>query len=200
MLGAIEKRFEGNVRRVRNIVDVYDQLTPGGRGRRDVSSIDLLRAAVVLLHASLEDLLRSLAEWKLPTASPDALESIPLAGTSDPRRTRFSVAELARHRGRAVDEVIEDSVTFHLERSNYNNPGEIKTVVEMCGGDSSIVNSFARWMGPMMQRRHWIAHRADRNSTMGRGHHEARSLSRGTVMTWIDQTEQMAREILKEFR
>jgi len=36
------------------------------RARQPVTEVDLLRAAVVFLHATLEDALRSALEWKWP--------------------------------------------------------------------------------------------------------------------------------------
>jgi hypothetical protein len=50
------------------------------RGRPSVAAIDILRAYVVLLHASMEDLLRSVLAWKLPSAKPEHLEEVPLVG------------------------------------------------------------------------------------------------------------------------
>ena len=62
----IRQRFGENLDRVRNLVSLYSSSVGVGQGRRTVQDADILRAAVVLLHATLEDLLRSLAEWKLP--------------------------------------------------------------------------------------------------------------------------------------
>src|SRR5262245_47825034 len=47
----IARRFEQNLERVENLLSVYPA---DGARRRDVRTTDLLRAAVVLLHASLE--------------------------------------------------------------------------------------------------------------------------------------------------
>jgi len=108
--------------------------------------------------------------------------------------------ELAAHRGRTVDEVIQESIGVYLERSNFNHPGEVKGVVEGCGGDPTVVDAHKRWVGPMMERRHWIVHRADRNYTQGRGQHGVRSLGRGTVERWIAEVEKLGRAILEQFR
>ena len=79
---------------------------------------------MVLLHATLEDLLRGLAEWKLPTAPATSLDRIPLAGSGKPKE-RFALVDLAEFRGQTVDAVIAQSVDAYLERSSYNHPGEI---------------------------------------------------------------------------
>ena len=69
VVDGIGKQFEANLDRVRNLVNLYSASFGKGQGRRPGPDADILRAAVVLLHATLEDLLRSLAEWKIPTAS-----------------------------------------------------------------------------------------------------------------------------------
>jgi hypothetical protein len=97
-------RFQDNLDRVRGLVESYDSSGRRGSGRRSVKETDLLRAAVVFLHATLEDLLRGLCEWKMPSANPEAFSDIPLAGTRG--KTRFGLAELAVFRGRTVDEII----------------------------------------------------------------------------------------------
>lgn len=49
----IETQFRENLKRVRNLIDIYEKkITPGGQGRRPVGSADVLREAVVLLHAT----------------------------------------------------------------------------------------------------------------------------------------------------
>jgi hypothetical protein len=190
----IQNRFHANLSRVKNIPAVYLSGSGKKRGRRGVQETDLLRGAVVLLHASLEDVLRSLAEWKLPTASPDFLADIPLAGTK--RGARIGLQELAMYRGRTVDEVISDSVKEHLERSSYNHPGEIKVILERIGIDPRFADAYSPELAAMMSRRHWIAHRADRNTLRGSGHHSVKPLAGGLVSRWIEAVEKFGLDVL----
>ena len=104
----ISDRFDLNIARVRNLVSIYrTQLSGPGKGRRGHQETDVLRAALVLLHASMEDVLRSLAYWKLPAAGPAVLERIAIVGGTN---TKFHLGNLAAHRGKTVDEVIKESV------------------------------------------------------------------------------------------
>ncbi len=192
----IRNRFQSNLARVRNILVVYQSDSVKGRGRRGVQDTDLLRAAVVLLHASFEDLLRSLSEWKLPTARPEALAEIPLAGSR--RGSKVGLQELAAFRGQTVDEVINVSVKEHLERSNYNHPGEMKSTLEKIGLDSGIVDRYSTELAAMMARRHWIAHRADVNTMRGSGHHPVKSLATSAVSRWIDAVTRCGQDILSQ--
>jgi len=174
----IQDRFSQNLNRVKHLIEVYAAMA-SGQGRRDVETTDILRAAVVFLHANLEDLLRSLLEWKLPTAPPEHLKDVPLEGKE--ARSKFTLDDLAAHRGRTVDDLIARSVSASLEESNFNHPGEIERVLERIGLPKNLLDSYRDKLGPMMKRRHWIVHRADRNRASGIGHHPALSLQQAAV-------------------
>ena len=81
----IESCFNSNHQRVEHLVALYETATlvPG---RRAVDLSDLLRSAVVFLHATLEDFLLSQREWTLPTAEASHLKEIPITGKK-PRTT-----------------------------------------------------------------------------------------------------------------
>jgi hypothetical protein len=76
----IERRFERNLDRVKSLVAAYEGALPGVSGRPSVAMTDILRASVVFLHASMEDLIRSVLACKLPSADAKHLEDVPLAG------------------------------------------------------------------------------------------------------------------------
>jgi hypothetical protein len=70
----IRDRIEDNLKRVRNLASQYTAASKKRSGRRAVSESDLLRAAVVLLHATFENLPRNLASPDFLTgASPTRL-------------------------------------------------------------------------------------------------------------------------------
>jgi hypothetical protein len=70
--------------------------------------------------------------------------------------------------------------------------------LESIGLDKSIVNGFDTKLAAMMARRHWIAHRADRNPMRGTGHHEAKSLSIAEITRWIDTVERLGEAVLSQ--
>ena len=189
MRGEIEQRFHANLERVRALVGVYQERAGTGSGRRAVETTDLLRAAVVFLHASMEDVLRSALAWKWPLATArDQLEDVAVLVGAD-RRDKIRLADLIDHRGSSVDDVIRMSVEAHLERSNFNNLGEVKKALSRSGLDPGLVDPFERQLAAMMARRHQIVHRADRNDGAGSGQHAAASLGRGTVASWMDAVD-----------
>jgi len=158
----------------------------------------LLRAAVILLHATLEDLLRSLAELWLPSAQPEPLETIPLPVSTDRVKNTFNLGDLATHRGTSVDDVIRKSVVAYLARSSYNHPGDIKNVLDSVGINRKHIDPHARVLAAMMNRRHYTAHRADRNEVAGVGHHLARSISKSSVESWIATVEAFGETLIDE--
>jgi hypothetical protein len=187
-------RFHVNLSRMRSRVALNTSSPRKGLGRRPVQDSDLLRSAVVLLHAALEDLLRSLAEWKLPTARPEIFAEVPLAGTRG--KIRFGLQDLAGFRGQSVGDIISQSIKEHLERSNFNHPGDIKAVLESIGLDPRIIDPVAAELAAMMSRRHWIAHRVDWHQDKERGRHQVKSLSNLTVTRWLVAVENFGQEVL----
>ncbi len=199
MKTVIEARFESNIDRVKNLVETYDEVAGSGSGRRDVLKVDVLRSAVVFLHASLEDILRSVAEWKLPEQGKAVIDSIPLTGQGKGGRAeKFHLGELVAHRGKTIDALISESVKSYLERSNYNDTTEVSNLVLSIGVVPKKVSGRFEDIQAMMQRRHQIVHRADANTSGGSGHHQAQSLSKTTVNNWIDAVEEFAKAFLAE--
>ena len=156
---------------------------------------DVLRAAVVLLHASMEDVLRSLAYWKLPAAAPTVLEKIALVGSTN---TKFHLGNLAIHRGKTVDEVIKGSVDATLERSNYNNCEEVVGLLVSIGLDPAPLKQYMSELDSAIRRRHQIVHRADTNPDTGRGRHMVSSIAPRDLDKWIANLNDFVRDLLSQ--
>jgi hypothetical protein len=153
----------------------------------DSSADDLLRAIVVFNHAFLEDFLRTLALSMLPYGDERALDRIPLAGTGG-RPEKFLLGKLAGHKGKAVDDVLRESVSEHLERSNFNSVGEIAILLETLGFDVSMHNKTFPEISIMMERRHQIVHRADEIQPPDSSGEHLRSIDVALVRSWINAT------------
>ncbi len=203
LLVALEGRFRENLDRVRSLVDLYDRVTGLTSGRPSVQEAELLRTAVIFLHASLEDLLRNLAEWRLPAASTEVLSQIPFVG-GDGRRTTLTLGDLAAHRDRPVEYIISKSVIAYLNRSSYNNPEDIAKLLGQVGltqkTKERLMSSYAKPLRALMSRRHQIAHRLDRNDVSGRGHHMALSIGKATIERWSSIVRRFGNELLAEVR
>lgn len=186
MLGPITDLLNENLTRVENLVSLYGPEKPG---RRRVQDTDILRGALVLLHAGLEDYLRSLMVWKIDTYPPEVLNNYMFPNGNNKRGIqKISLGELASSKGRLVDDVIKEVVKSHLDRyQSFNDLGEVKTALKQCGIAPEAVE--ARNFGKlheMIARRHNIVHKADRNDVIGgQGNHGTQSLRKGTVEGYV---------------
>lgn len=185
MKPTIQPRFEANLKRVENLVEFYQRETGGARGRSSVHESDLLRAAVVLLHATLEDLIRSLSEWKLPERPVDSFREIPFYREEHRSAEKFTLVDLAALRGREVNDVMKESVHAWLARQSYNGKEQLSAALCRLGFVGDEFHRFDDDLDAMMKRRHLIAHRADWNQAPGSGQHRARSLQSATVQEWL---------------
>jgi len=177
--------FDSNLDRVNNLIAVYKVLQEKVKGRKSVKSGDTLRAAVVFLHSSLEEVIRNLFLWKLPDAQSDALDEIPLKGASPTHRpTPFLLGKLAAHRGLFVHNVIRESIEAYVDHLNINNTSELCRCLGMIGLTPSDYSQYYPKLSEMMARRHQIVHQMDRNHEYGVGNHRAQSIAVAKVEIW----------------
>jgi hypothetical protein len=198
-LRQVAERFSEDLDRVQGILSMYQSTAKGKQGRRATASSDLLRSAIVFLHAAVEDLIRGIAYSRLPQADPKFFEDLPLGG----EKPKFSLQQLARYRGKTVNEVIAISVEDFLENSTFNNLGDIKRLLIRCGADLADVEKrfrpLSNKIGPLIMRRHQIVHRLDRNPRSGSGHHIARSISSSTLRRWLGAGKRFGKAVLALF-
>jgi hypothetical protein len=83
-------------------------------------------------------------------------------------------------------------------RFEDNHPGDVKAILASIGVALEIDKAERIELAALMSRRHWIAHRLDRNPYRGSGHHSVKSLSTGTVSLWIDAVERLGQDILSK--
>lgn len=129
---------------------------------------DLIRSAVVFLHATVEDLLRTVAEIRLPLRPPGCLEQIPWLNTDG--ALKASLSTLANHRGRSVDDVIKECVHAHLARRSFNNTKDVVALLKQCGISKSgkAWDAMLKALSEITARRHQIVHRADLDPSTGK--------------------------------
>ena len=191
MLNNITALLDENLGRVNNLVSLYGVPTPG---RRRVHDTDVLRAALVFLHAGMEDYLRSLLLWKIDTFDQDTLSKYGFPNGSKRPPQKVTLGELSQHKRKTVDEVIEDAVKSHLEEfQSCNDIGEVKKALKQCGIENETVDghNYGELRG-MIKRRHNIVHKADRNDAVGgRGNHQTKSIGQKTVQNYVDAVKNL---------
>lgn len=187
-------RFSLNILRIQGLTELYSVLKKVGDVTEEIRT-DVLRATVVFMHASLEELLRQLAASFLPVADEEALNSIPLAGSpAGSRPEKFFLGRLAKHRGKSVDELLLESVQEHLSTSNFNDVGEIDRLLVATKLEAPAIRAHYPAIAAMMKRRHSIVHRADVAADTVDG--RAQELAATDVVEWHEALLDFARDVL----
>lgn len=169
----IRERTIENITRVRNLIQIYERI----KDDKNKYNTDILRAAVVLLHAALEDCLRSIAYVKLPIASPDELHKT---------QCKVPLGRIAEYRDKTVNELIKDVMFEHLERATYNNSEDISRALKSLA--ITIKKSDLSQLDTAIQRRHRIVHRADRSDKeeeLG----QVTSIQALHLLKWVEDVE-----------
>ncbi len=171
-----------NIERVGKLVTAASQLD--GPIRQEI-----LRSVIVLTHAFLEDFLRTIAINLLPEQNENVLNDIPLAGLgSGGRAEKFYLGKLASHRGKAIDDVIRESVSQYLDKSNFNSVSEIAVLLVSFGFNVSEHSAEFPLIEEMIQRRHVIVHRADRMKGVGKTSTQPQPVDSVIVGRWVKAT------------
>lgn len=124
-------RFRENLDRVDNLIKIYDNhIAKSGSGRRPARDTDVLRAGIVLLHATLEDFFRSVAIKATPITDSEKIDAIPLAGSGQKTANKFFLGSLSMHSGKTVDDLLRESVAEYHERwTTFNDIRQLKKII-----------------------------------------------------------------------
>jgi len=200
MLDDIMFIYDKNFGRTTSLVNLYASLTSARRGRRTTEQLDLLRVTVVLLHATMEDFLRNLLNWKLPTSSKEKINKVPLFTNSyDPRRTKFELGELLEHADKTVEEIIELSIREYLNSVSFNNTSDIvKNLTDIQINITENMRPLFTKLDEMIKRRHNIVHQADRDFVTGSGIHKIKSISLEQIQSWQSSVDSFVLEVVRE--
>ena len=133
-----------------------------------ITEEDILRSAVVLNHASLDNFLRQIARHKMANSGKDYLHMIPLYIQSKAGLDKFRLLHLYEFRDKTVNQVILDSIIKHYERISFNKIYDItRTFEKEFGFNISSLEKFFPILEKMMKRRHQIVHNADNEKSQG---------------------------------
>jgi hypothetical protein len=190
ILEDIVQNFDNNVSRLNNLISLYEN-TKKGAGRNSAHKSDLLRSVVIFNHASLEDFLRNIWVWKLPSMPGDKLSIIPLKGTpGKERRTKFDFSEIIRFRQQSLEDILTDSIKEYANTISFNRIEDIMNALrEINISISAAEKQQFGVLSEMIKRRHHIVHQADRELTKGKGYHQVKSISLTEVQKWKKTVE-----------
>ncbi|WP_282756026.1 HEPN domain-containing protein [Desulfuromonas thiophila] len=180
----LKDRSKENLERVKNLVKIYKSLVNNEK-KHDKHDTDLLRAAVVLLHATLEDFVRVLVGWKLPHASSDQIKKSDL---------RVPLHKLADNKESTVGDFLIQSLEEVLSRSTYNNKDDVTKALKSIGLDT--INLKTSDLETAMTRRHKIVHRGDRGGEAEAG--KVNPIQANHVLKWIENVEVFISDVSKQ--
>ncbi len=174
-----------NYGRVEALIRIYENITKDKKGKRPNSDIDVLRSAVVFIHATLEDGLRVIGKHYLPKCDREVLDKIPLIGINNSGKAeKFFLGRLSEHSSRSVNDLIVESVASYLDKTSYTSTSDISTALSNYGIDQTKIKPLYSVLDEMIQRRHHIVHKGDKITNSGPGKQYANSLSAKQVRKW----------------
>lgn len=179
--------------RVKNLMSLYDDAVDGRTVKHQAPASDILRAAVVLLHAIMEEYVRHVGTGALPVADSQQLAQVPLVGQQ--RGSKFDLGALAAHRGRTVDQIIAESVRYYLAQKSFSSLGDILRLLDAAGIPASKLRIRRAVLQRLIERRHQIVHEADQVPTRKPRSYEPRTLSRTQVVGWLAAVERLINEV-----
>ena len=153
------ERFGANASRVFGLLDLHTQLSRYDSPVSMDERSDILRSAVVLLHACLEDYLRTAAIAYFPLGEADAWDEIKLVGE---KKGQLSLANLAKFRNESVESVLRKSIEEYWNLQSFGTIEKIKGLLNRLKIDSDF-SELHPCMRELIERRHSIVHDADRS-------------------------------------
>lgn len=192
----IRTRFRFNMQRVNTLIEIYGAINgklpePLLEYRKDV-----LRAAVVLLHACLEDVLRESLGRLLRAAKPMGLKGISFREEVEGKPlAAMPLHMLAIHRGQTVDAIVDEAIRAHLNRRTFSGVPQVVDALDTLGVDRTRYKGHVKALGTVIARRHQIVHHADRKESAG-DHGKPRSLDETDVKAWVEAVSAIGEAVL----
>jgi hypothetical protein len=190
--------FQENQRRVENLILAADDLVAASRGE---ISQDVLRAAVVFLHSSLEEIIRNLYVRRLPNVrNVENLNKIPLL-TNPPsiRPTQILLGQLASFGGMFVENVIIKSIEAFVDSFNLNNTNQLAQSLKLAEIELVDLEPYFADLNRLMARRHQIVHQMDRTNELDPLTAPLSPIGADTVRQWKVALEGFASALFIEY-
>lgn len=184
--------FESNATRVDGLLVLYDRICVGGTDDKNLT--DILRACVVLIHASLEEFLRVIGGTFLPFVEPKKLEE--LFKSSKAVEHRYTVQELYKSVDMSIVDFLKAELAKHLSQASWSSASQIASYLAYF--DYPICNKLSAFfpiLDEMISRRHQIVHRAD----MLQNENSPTVINKEMVQKWLNGTREFISLLSKGF-
>jgi len=206
-------RLCSNLSRVDSLIDLYDFLSNMLshyeeaaeqdlvlKMKRPPDPLEILRAAIVFLHASLEDVLRSIAAKHVSHSNPDLLKDVPFLN-SGIRPKKITLTDLLQYQGETIEGLINKSVNQWLEHRSFNDCNDIAAFLQRIEIDCTACSSEFAALDEMIKRRHKIVHNADRRDVYDESKHPIlESTDRGTVEMWRESVQNFVVQLMYQLQ
>lgn len=157
-------KFAGNLVRIEHLIGAARRLHALD-STANAQVEDVLRAAVVFMHGTLEEIIRSLYLERLPSASEGTLNKIPFAAHNPKHRDKcIQLGELKNFSGQYVDNVIRHSINIYVDSMSINNSDQLVASLKLAGIQTAPFNEHMQELNQLMKRRHKVAHQMDRDN------------------------------------
>jgi hypothetical protein len=184
---AILEDYKVNINRVKNLIDTFHAI-PKKPGPVKATDVDILRAAVVFLHAAFEYYYRQVVIdgiiFQLKNHNTEDLDKLKLT---------VPIKDLYTAPAGDLSAALDNVVITELKKQSFNSYGQIKTYARQAGLD---IDSFTKGkeLDEMIQRRHVIVHHADNGNG---GTNSKNKLTDGIVENWLAAVDELVALIEK---
>lgn len=192
--------FSQNINRVENLIAAYEELLEKSEEDAEVAN-DVLRAAVVFLHSSLEEIIRNLYLYTLPSASAENLNRIPFA-THEPshRPKNIQLGDLLEFKGQFVENIIQESINKYVDIMNINNATQLVECLKLANISCEPLRHLLEPLNSLMQRRHQIVHQMDRSNELDPLESPINIIDVAIVRSWKDAVSSLAIALFTQFQ
>lgn len=182
--------FDRNIERVCSLRKMYNSLKSDNiKEEKEFKHTDILRSAVVLLHSSFEEYFRSILGCLLPkTCTESDLKNISFLGSTGNHKGKITLGELVKFRGKAVDQLIAESIQETLNFTSFNDFQDIVSWSKKIKVDLSEFKSQEK-LNNLIRRRHKIVHEAD--NAKGDDTYALTSIRENMVEEWISTVREL---------
>lgn len=204
----IKNRFAFNLQRVHNLISLYGRVKRVTVPKPQYPE-DILRSAVVLLHAALEDLLRGILVWQLSEKGSPKLKKILIDQLSGKERERDREQgqekelipggkEFEAFIRKPVGDMLAEILRAHFDEKSFGSCPKIMDALETLNISKKKFEPLKSFIKPMTDRRHHIVHQSDRDHLSEDGHGTLRAISSDTVKKWAAEVTEFGNLLLKE--
>ncbi len=188
-----------NVARVDNLIENFKELDSHNLGE-PAHRNDLLRACVVFLHSTIEELVRNLFVEKLPSLPRNVLDEIPFSiHRSSDRPKGIMLGELLHeYRGVFLENIALDSINSYVKVMNINDTVQLATQLKKVQIDKVPLEPTFPDIDGLMKRRHQIVHQMDRSNALDPDTAPVTDITLSQVETWRHSTVRLIELILKQ--